>query len=75
MARGAGQGSVGPQGLWGKGELGSWSERAAAPVAGAPGPSASGGGGKQGGGSGGLLSAAQARYGDTLVAFAGSAVA
>ena len=28
MARGAGQGSVGPQGLWGKGELGSWSERA-----------------------------------------------
>ena len=28
MARGAGQGSVGLQGLWGKGELGSWSERA-----------------------------------------------
>ena len=33
MARGAGQGSVGPQGLWGKGELGSWSERAHNPIA------------------------------------------
>ena len=33
MARGAGQGSVGPPGSLGKGELGSWRERAHNPIA------------------------------------------